>query len=166
MLAIIVNIIGISIIYLIIRRCRYRTVSLPQAIFVIAKVCKLTGPHFAVGRESETHPAFGFQAAVCRKENDPFGRDAFGEHAIRSEGDYERHVDYLHYNLVKHGHVTRVADWPYSSFHRYVRSGIYNLEWAADDNVRRIEMERCKRRDALRFPALRALPFLCLLSLG
>ena len=68
---------------------------------------------------------------------------------------YERHVDYLHYNPVKHGHVTRVADWPYSSFHRYVRSGIYNLEWAADDNVRRLEMEWCKRRDALRFPALR-----------
>ena len=35
----------------------------------------------------------------------------------------------------------KVADWPYSSFHRYVRTGIYNLEWAADDNVRRLEME-------------------------
>ena len=40
----------------------------------------------------------------------------FWEHVIRDEGDYERHVDYLHYNPVKHGHVTRVADWPYSSF--------------------------------------------------
>ena len=65
----------------------------------------------------------------------------FGEHAIRDEGDYERHVDYLHYNPVKHGHVTRVVDRPYSSFHRYVRSGIYNLEWAGDDNVRRLKME-------------------------
>src|SRR5665647_2124563 len=60
----------------------------------------------------------------------------FWEHAVRDEDDYERHVDYLHFNPVKHGHVTRVADWPYSSFHRYVRSGIYNLEWAATDNVR------------------------------
>ena len=65
----------------------------------------------------------------------------FWEHAIRDEGNYERHVDYIHYNPGKHGHVTRVADWLYSSFQRYVRSGIYNLEWAADDNVRRIEME-------------------------
>ena len=65
----------------------------------------------------------------------------FWEHAIRDEGDYERHVDYIHYNPVKHGYAMRVADWPYSSFHRYVRSGIYNLEWAADDNVRCIEME-------------------------
>jgi len=37
---------------------------------------------------------------------------------------------------LKHGHVTRVADWPYSSFHRYVERGIYSLEWAAGDNVR------------------------------
>ena len=65
----------------------------------------------------------------------------FWEHVIRDERDYERHVDYIHYNPVKHGHVTRVADWPYSSFHRYVRSGIYNLEWAAEADVRSLEME-------------------------
>ena len=63
----------------------------------------------------------------------------FGEHAIRDEGDYECHVDYLHYNPVKHGYVTRVEDWPYSSFRRYVERGIYNLEWAADDNVRSLD---------------------------
>ena len=65
----------------------------------------------------------------------------FWEHVIRDEGDYERHVDYIHYNPVKHGYVTRVADWPYSSFHRFVEHGIYTLEWAADDNIRSIEME-------------------------
>ena len=42
----------------------------------------------------------------------------FWEPAIRGEGDYEPHVEYLHYNPVKHGHVTRIADWAYSSFHR------------------------------------------------
>jgi len=65
----------------------------------------------------------------------------FWEHVIRDERDYERHVDYIHYNPVKHAQVTRGADWPYSIFHRYVRSGIYNLEWAAHDDVRRLEME-------------------------
>jgi putative transposase len=53
----------------------------------------------------------------------------FWEHAIRDASDYERHVDYIHYNPVKHGQVTRPADWPYSSFHRYVRGGIYTIEW-------------------------------------
>jgi putative transposase len=65
----------------------------------------------------------------------------FWEHVIRDEGDYERHVDYIHYNPVKHGHVRRVADWPYSSFHQYVERGIYNREWAAHDTVRSLEME-------------------------
>jgi putative transposase len=65
----------------------------------------------------------------------------FWEHVIRDERDYERHVDYIHYNPVKYGQVTKVAAWPYSSFHRYVERGIYNLEWAADDNVRSLEME-------------------------
>ena len=45
----------------------------------------------------------------------------FWEHVIRDERDYERHADYIHYNPVKHGYVTKVADWPYSSFARYVK---------------------------------------------
>jgi putative transposase len=65
----------------------------------------------------------------------------FWEHVIRDEGDYERHVDYIHYNPVKHGHVERVADWQYSSFHRYVQRNIYDLEWAADENVQGLGME-------------------------
>ncbi|UGV26901.1 transposase [Rhodopseudomonas boonkerdii] len=56
----------------------------------------------------------------------------FWEHTIRDERDYERHVDYIHFNPVKHGHVTRVRDWPYSSFHRFVARGIYPKDWAGD----------------------------------
>lgn len=65
----------------------------------------------------------------------------FWEHVIRDEGDYERHVDCLHYNPVKHGHVAKVADWPYSSFHRFVERSLYDLDWAADEKVRSLEME-------------------------
>jgi putative transposase len=65
----------------------------------------------------------------------------FWEHVIRDEGDYERHVHYIHYNPVKHGHAARVADWPYSSFHHFVQRGIYDLDWAADIDIRRLEME-------------------------
>jgi len=50
-------------------------------------------------------------------------------------------VDYIHYNPVKHGQVMKVADWPYSSFHRYVDRGVYTLDGAADDDVRILEME-------------------------
>ena len=54
----------------------------------------------------------------------------FWEHAIRDERDYERCMDYLHYNPVKHGHVITVADWFHSSFHRFVKLGVYSGDWA------------------------------------
>ena len=56
----------------------------------------------------------------------------FWEHLIRDEDDYQRHVEYCAINPVKHGLVRRVADWPYSSFHRDVRAGIFPLDWAGD----------------------------------
>ncbi len=56
----------------------------------------------------------------------------FWEHRIRDELDYQRHVDYIHWNPVKHGWVQRVADWEYSSFRAFVKRGIYPLDWASE----------------------------------
>ncbi len=56
----------------------------------------------------------------------------FWEHTIRDERDYAHHVAYCHWNPVKHGLVQRLADWPYSSFHRYVRLGLLPSDWAGD----------------------------------
>jgi putative transposase len=57
----------------------------------------------------------------------------FWEHAIRDERDYASHMDYLHFNPVKHGYARRVMDWPYSSFRRCVAKGIYPLDWGGAD---------------------------------
>ncbi|MFT3790303.1 MAG: transposase [Rudaea sp.] len=54
----------------------------------------------------------------------------YWEHLIRDERDWSAHVDYIHINPVKHGHAERVADWPYSSFHRYVLRGDLPADWA------------------------------------
>jgi putative transposase len=56
----------------------------------------------------------------------------YWEHTIRDERDFARHVDYIHINPVKHGLVTRVRDWPFSSFHRMVKLGVYPEDWAGD----------------------------------
>lgn len=56
----------------------------------------------------------------------------FWEHALRDDADYAAHVDYVHINPYKHGYVERVADWPYSTFHRYVRLGLYPMDWAGN----------------------------------
>jgi putative transposase len=56
----------------------------------------------------------------------------YWEHAIRDEEDLERHVAYIHFNPVKHGYVSRVCDWPHSSFHRYVAQGWLPSDWGGD----------------------------------
>ena len=56
----------------------------------------------------------------------------YWEHTIRDDDDFARHIDYVHINPVKHRLVTRVGDWPYSSFHRMVKLGIYPEDWAGD----------------------------------
>ena len=57
----------------------------------------------------------------------------FWEHLLRDQDDWNRHVDYIHWNPVKHGWVERVADWPYSSFHQLVEQGVYQQDWAFKD---------------------------------
>jgi putative transposase len=59
----------------------------------------------------------------------------FWEHQIRDERDMARHVDYVHVNPVKHGLAERVLDWPWSTFHRYVRAGTLPADWAGSDET-------------------------------
>jgi putative transposase len=56
----------------------------------------------------------------------------YWEHAIRNDKDLERHVDYIHFNPVKHGYVSRTCDWPHSSFHLYVAHGLLPADWGGD----------------------------------
>ena len=56
----------------------------------------------------------------------------YWEHVIRDDADLARHVDYIHFNPVKHGLVSRVCDWPHSSFHRYVKRDDLPADWGGD----------------------------------
>lgn len=68
------------------------------------------------------------QAKQRRNEGTLWQR-RYWEHLIRDEADYARHVDYIHWNPVKHGLVDAVSDWPYSTFHRFVRQGLCPPDW-------------------------------------
>lgn len=59
----------------------------------------------------------------------------YWEHQIRDDADFERHVDYIHFNPVKHGHASSPVDWPYSSIHEYIRQGKLPEAWGGG-NVR------------------------------
>jgi putative transposase len=65
----------------------------------------------------------------------------FREHCIRDEEDLRHHVDYLHFNPVKHGLAPRVPDWPHSTFHRFVKTGIYPPDWAGGPSPRAADLE-------------------------
>jgi putative transposase len=56
----------------------------------------------------------------------------YWEHTIRDEDDFARHVDYIHINPLKHGLVDRVREWEASSFQRYLKLGVYPIDWAGD----------------------------------
>lgn len=59
----------------------------------------------------------------------------YWEHLIRDDDDYAKHIDYVHFNPVKHGLVNQVVDWPHSSFHRYVKQGAYAADWGLSVKV-------------------------------
>lgn len=63
----------------------------------------------------------------------PLWQHRYWEHVLRDEDDYAGHMDYIHFNPVKHGLVSLVKEWPHSSFNRSVELGIYPMDWGHDD---------------------------------
>ena len=79
-----------------------------------------------------------FTRGVMQTGTPLFNRDGTGrrlwqrrywEHTIRDDNDFVRHVDYIHYNPVKHGLAAAPAAWPYSSLHRLIRAGVVPPDW-------------------------------------
>ncbi|MFG3818577.1 REP-associated tyrosine transposase [Limnothrix redekei] len=59
----------------------------------------------------------------------------FWEHQIRDDQDFINHLDYIHYNPVRHQLVNAPKDWQYSSFHRFVTAGVYDVMWGASEEI-------------------------------
>lgn len=71
-------------------------------------------------------------SAVRRQRNERgIWHRRYWEHTIRNERDLENHVNYIHANPVKHGWAQKPADWPFSTFHQYVRLGLLPPDWMA-----------------------------------
>lgn len=68
---------------------------------------------------------------VAKRERGIWQR-RYWEHQIRDETDLARHVDYIHYNPVKHGWVIRAVDWPHSTLHGYIERGILSRDWGGE----------------------------------
>lgn len=101
------------------------------------------GEHDFSLRWRQIKSAFSRQISKSRLRKHERGiwQRRFWEHAIRDDDDFRRHVDYIHFNPVKHGYVRNVADWRHSSFHRYVRLEILPENWAGFDEEFGIDLE-------------------------
>ena len=75
------------------------------------------------------NPSGKLSASRGKRKESYFWQRRFWEHQIRDEIDFQRHMDYLHWNPVKHGLVRKVVEWPYSTFHRYVAQEVYPPDW-------------------------------------
>lgn len=89
---------------------------------------KLIKTHFSKKLRTLHHEEWLTSSKIKHRESLIWQR-RFWEHRIRDEDDYRHHMDYIHYNPVKHGLVSYANDWPYSTFHRYVQQGIYPADW-------------------------------------
>ena len=67
--------------------------------------------------------------SLVRKREAGLWQRRYWEHTIRDDQDFAAHMDYIHFNPVKHGLVAHVADWPYSSFALCVAQGLYPANW-------------------------------------
>ena len=123
------------------RRCPFETIavcilpdhlhaiwSLPEHDTDFAMRWNLIKSGFSRGLPAATSRS---PSKVARREKGIWQR-RYWEHVIRDEADMPRHIDYIHFNPVKHGLVTRVCDWPHSSFHRYVAEGTLPKDWGGD----------------------------------
>ena len=83
------------------------------------------------------HIAKGERISQSREKRGERGlwQRRFWEHLIRDERDYRQHIDYIHWNPVKHGWARYVKDWPHSSFHGYVKRGMYPENWGNEINL-------------------------------
>ncbi|MCL4538592.1 MAG: transposase [Bacteroidetes bacterium] len=94
----------------------------------------------------ETDPNYSRRWAIIKRrftqtfrerscQDVPFWQKRFWEHRIRNEEDYEDHVNYIHFNPVKHGYVASPRDWPWTTFQKFVRNGIYAADWGSNVTI-------------------------------
>lgn len=98
-------------------------VVLPDHLHCIWRLPEGDGDYSGRWREIKKAASREIDARINGRGERPVWQRRFWEHAIRDEADWRRHVDYIHYNPVKHGLVARPGDWPRSSFGRAVACG-------------------------------------------
>lgn len=84
------------------------------------------------------NPPYELSKSKLAKKEKGIWQRRYYEHTIRDEEDLNRHLDYIHYNPVKHGLVKNVKEWEFSSFNKFVKMNNYEINWGSTENVKHI----------------------------
>lgn len=104
---------------------------------IITSIKYYFSKNYNVGVET---PTYGY---INKGEKGIFQRRYF-EHTICSQDELNNHINYIHYNPVKHEYVQYVKDWEYSSFHKFVENNLYDINWGSStdiENIKNLELE-------------------------
>lgn len=80
-------------------------------------------------RQIKRFVSIGLKSPLNARKEKALWQRRYWEHLLRNEEDWRRHMDYIHYNPVKHGYTRRPSDWPHSSFRQAVARGWYDASW-------------------------------------
>ena len=86
-------------------------------------------------RQIKRFVSIGMKSPLNARNEKTLWQRRYWEHLLRNEEDWRHHMDYIHYNPVKHGYSKRPADWPYSSFKQAVARGWYEASWGEQESA-------------------------------
>ena len=91
--------------------------------------------HYFSRNVGQVCPTYGLLAGYKNKREKGIFQRRYFEHTIISEEDLNNQINYIHYNPVKHGYVSKVKDWQYSSFMHYVKLNLYDKDWGTKKDI-------------------------------
>lgn len=126
----------------------FALVILPEHIHLIIKssiqddypgIVKAFKSYFSRNFDVKNISNYVLPPSKAKKGEKNIWQSRYWAHVILDENDLYKHLDYVHYNPIKHGHVDKAKDWKYSTFHKFVKLGYYEDNWCNFDNSNKID---------------------------
>ena len=95
--------------------------------------------HYFSRNVGQVCPTYNLKIGYKNKREKGIFQRRYWEHTIVSEEELKNQINYIHYNPVKHGLVDNVRDWKYSSFHKFVKEGLYENNWGCFEDIKNIK---------------------------
>jgi len=111
----------------------------PENIDEYPKIIKLIKSYFSKNIDISSIKDYELSTSRQSKKEKDIWQRRYWEHTIIDENDLYKHLDYIHYNPVKHGYIKNVKNWKYSSFHKFVKKEFYSENWGCLEDIKDIE---------------------------